>query len=53
MRLPRVIRHYANEQDVIARLRVLADAQGTVRIEGEQEVYNGKLGHLFNANYLG
>ncbi len=52
VRLPRVIRHYANEQDVIARLGVLADAQGTVRIEGEQEVY-AKAGHLFNANYLG
>lgn len=53
VRLPRVIRHYANERDVIAHLGVLADAGGTAKLEGEQEVSDSRLGHLFNANYLG
>lgn len=51
VRLPRVIRHYANERDVIARFGVLAGAADEVRIEGEQEVY-ARAGHLLNANYL-
>lgn len=50
--LPRVIRHYANERDVVAHLGVLAGAGDEVRIEGKRDVYT-RAGHLLNANYLG
>ena len=52
VRLPKVIRHYANEQDVIAHMGVLAGAQGTARLDGEKDIY-AKSGHLLNAGYLG
>lgn len=52
VRLPKAIWHYANEQDVIAHLGVLADPQGAPKIDGEQTVFP-RSEHLLNAGYLG
>lgn len=49
MQLSRVIRHYANERDVTARLGVLAGSVNRVKIDGEQEVY-ARAGHLGHAH---
>lgn len=48
-RLPRIIRHYANEWDVIAQMGMLGFDKG--RLEGDSQIRKDGVGNLLNASY--